>query len=199
MTNLDSIFKSRDITLPTKVHLFKAMVFPVVMCGCESWTIKKGEHWSLEKTRVSPLNSKKIQPVHPQGNQPWIFIGKLDVEAETPIVWPPYAKNWLIWKYPDVGKDWRREKKGTTEDEMVGWHYQLKDMSSSNLRKLVMDRESWRAAVHVVTKSWTEQLSLSELNWTKVIYRKRTVSLTKCWDNLISSCLRVRVNPYSEP
>ena len=98
MTNLDSIFKSRDITLPTKVHLVKDMVFPVVMYGCESWTVKKAECrridafelwcWSLE----SPLDCKEIQPVHPKGDQSWVFIGRTDVEAETPIVWPPHAE-----------------------------------------------------------------------------------------------------------
>ena len=96
MTNLDSIFKSRDITLPTKVHLVKAMVFPVVMHGCERWTIKKAEHQRIdafelmvsEMTLESPLDCKEIQPVHPKGDQSWVFIGGTDVEAETPILWP---------------------------------------------------------------------------------------------------------------
>ena len=133
MTNLDSILKTRDITLPTKVRLVKAMVFPVVMYGCESWTIKKAEHqriaafelWCQEKTLENSLDSKEIQPVHPKGNQSWIFIGRIDAEAETPVFWPPDAKNWLIWKDPDAGKDWRQEEKGKTEDEMVGWHHRL--------------------------------------------------------------------------
>ena len=98
MTNLDSIFKSRDITLPTKVHLVKAMVFPVVMYGCESWTIKKAEHQRidagvLEKTLESLLDCKEIQPVRSKGDQPWVFIGRTDVKAETPILWPPHAKS----------------------------------------------------------------------------------------------------------
>ena len=99
MTNLDSIFKSRDITLPTKAHLVKAMVFPVVMYGCESWTIKKAEHRRidafelLEKTLEGPLDCKEIQPVHPKGDQSWMFIGRTDAEAETPILWPPHAKS----------------------------------------------------------------------------------------------------------
>ena len=132
MTNLDSIFKSRDITLPTKVRLVKAMAFPVVMYRCESWTVKKAEHrridfWTavLEKTLESPLDCKEIQPVHPKGNQPWIFIGGTDPEAEAPILWPPDAKSWLIGKDPDVGRDWGQEEKGMTEDEMVGWHHRL--------------------------------------------------------------------------
>ena len=132
MTNLESILKSRDITLPTKIHLVKAVVFPVVMYGCESWTIKKTEcrrmdFWTvvLEKTLESPLDSKETQPVNPKVNQSWIFIGRTDAEAETPILWLPDVKNWLIGKDPDAGKDWGQEEKGTTEDEMVGWHHRL--------------------------------------------------------------------------
>ena len=100
MTNLDSILKSRDITLSTKVHLVKAIVFPVVMCGCESWTIKKAEHqridafklW-LEKPLESPLDCKEIQPVYPKGDESWVFIGRTDAEVEAPILWPPHEKN----------------------------------------------------------------------------------------------------------
>ena len=133
MTKLDSILKSRDITLSTKVHPFKAMGFPVVMHGCESWIIKK--HWApknwcfwilvLEKTLECPLDCEEIQPVLPKGDQSWVFIGRTDVEAETPIIWPPEAKSWLIGKDPDAGKDWGQEEKGTTEDEMDGWHHRL--------------------------------------------------------------------------
>ena len=131
MTNPDSILKIRDITLPTKVHLIKAMVLPVVMYGCESWTVKKAECRKidafelLEKTLEGSLDCKEIQSVHPKGNQSWIFIGRTDAEAETPILRPPDAKNWLIWKDPDAGKDWRQEEKGMTEDEMAGWHHWL--------------------------------------------------------------------------
>jgi len=127
MTNLDSILKSRDITLPTKVHLVKAMVFPVVMYGCESWTIKKAEHQKIDafelwcwRRLLSPLDCKKIQPVNPKRNQSWKFIGRTNAEAETPILWPPDVKNWLIGKNSDAGKDWRWEEKGMTEDEVVG-------------------------------------------------------------------------------
>ena len=129
MTNLNSILKSRDITLPTKVHLVKAMVFPVVMCGCESWTIKKDEHRRIDtfelwcwRTLQSPLDCKEIQPVNPKGNQSWLVIG---AEAETPVLWSPNVKNWLTEKDPDAEKDWRQKEKGTTEDEMVGWQHQL--------------------------------------------------------------------------
>ena len=98
MTNLDSIFKSRDIILPTKVRLVKAMVFPVVMYGCESWTVKKVEHRRndavvLEKTLESPLVCKEIQPVHSKGDQPWDFFGRNDAKAETPVLWPRHAKS----------------------------------------------------------------------------------------------------------
>ena len=100
MTNLDSIFKSRDITLPTKVHLVKAMVFPVVMYGCKRWTVKKAEHRRMDafelwcwRTLESPLDCKEIQPVHSEGDQSWDFFGRNDAKAETPILWPPHAKS----------------------------------------------------------------------------------------------------------
>ena len=133
VTNLGSPLKSRDITLPTKVCLVKAMVFPVVMYGYESWTLKKAECqridpfelWCWRKTLKSPLDNKDVKPVNHKGNQSWIFIGRTDAEAETPILSPPDVKNWLIGKDPDARKDWRREEKGTTEDEMVGWHHRL--------------------------------------------------------------------------
>ena len=93
----------------------------------ESWALKNWCFWTvlLEKTLESPLDCKEIQPVHPKGDQSWVFIGRIDVEAETPILWPPDVKSWFIWKDPDVGKDWEQEEKGTTEDEMIGWHHQL--------------------------------------------------------------------------
>ena len=127
----------------------------------------------LEKTLESPLDCKEIQPVHPKGNQSWVFIGRTDVEAETPILWPPDAdrKGWLIWEDPEAGKDWRQEK-GMTEDEMVGWHHWLNGHDLSKLWELVMDREAWRAAVHGVTKSWTSLSDWTELNqyYLKEIY-----------------------------
>ena len=104
------------------------MIFPAVMYGCESWTIKKAENWRIDafelwcwRRLASPLDCKEIQPVHPRGNQSWMFIGGTDVEAKTPILWPPDVKSWLIGKDPDAGRDWRQEEKGMTEDEMVRW------------------------------------------------------------------------------
>ena len=130
MTNLDSMLKSSDITLPTKVRTVKATVFSGVMYGCESWTIKKAECWRIDAFELwcwgrleRPLDCKEIQPVNPKGNQAWIFIGRTDVEAEAPILWPSDAKSQLIGKVPGAEKDWRQEEKGMTEDEMVGWHH----------------------------------------------------------------------------
>ena len=140
MINLDSIFKSRDITLPTMVCLVKAMVFPVAMYGCESWTVKKASQWVLknwcfwtvvlEKTLKSLLDSKEIQPVHSEGDQPWDFFGRNDAKAETPVLWPPDAKSQLIRKDSDAGKYRRQEEKGMTQDEMVGWHHRLNGCES---------------------------------------------------------------------
>ena len=122
----------QHITLPTKVRIVKAMVLPVVMYWCECWTLeswapKNRCFWTmvLEKTLERLLDCKEIQPVRPKGDQFWVFIGRTDVEAETPIIWPPDAKSWLIGKDPDAGNDWGQEEKGTTEDEMVGWRHRL--------------------------------------------------------------------------
>ena len=132
MTKLDSILKSRDITLPTKVSsqgygFSSGHVWMWEVDYKESWVLK---NWSfltvvLEKTLESPLDCKDIQPVHSKGDQSWLFFGRTDVEAETPILWPPAAKSWLIRKNPDAGKDWRQEEKGMTEDEIVGWNHGL--------------------------------------------------------------------------
>ena len=159
--------------LKKNVRLVKAMVFPVVMYGCESWTIMKAEHWRVDAFELwcwrrleSPLDCKEIQPVNPKGDQSWVFIGRTDVEAETPILCPPDAKSWLIWKDPDAGKDWGQEEKGTTEDEMVGWHHWLNGhVDLGGLQELAMDMEAWCAAVHGVAKSRTR---LSD--WTELIH-----------------------------
>ena len=175
MTNLDSILKSRDINWSTKVHLVKAMVFLVVMYGCESWTIKKAEHWRIDAFELwcwrrllrVPGPARRSNQVHPKGDQSWVFIGRTDVEAETPILWPPDVKNWLIWKDPDAGKDWGQEEKGMAEDEMVGWHHRLNGHEFG-----------WTPGVGdgqgglVCCSSWghkesdtTEWLNWTELNW----------------------------------
>ena len=171
MTNLDNILKSTDIIFLTKVCLIKAKVFPVVMW---IWELDYKESWApknwcfrtvgLEKTLESPLDCKEIELVNPKRNQSWIFIGRTFAEAETPILWPADVKNRLIWKDLDAEKDWRQEEKGMTEDEMVGWHHRLVDMSQSKLQDLVMDREAWHAAVHGVAKSWTRLRDWIELN-----------------------------------
>ena len=119
----------------------------------------------LEKTLESPLDCKEIQPVHSE-DQPWDFFGRNDAKAETPILWPCHAKSWLIGKDCDAGRDWGQEEKGTTEDEMAGWHHWLDGLSQ--LRELVMDREAWSVAVHGVAKSWTRLSNWTELNWLKV-------------------------------
>ena len=136
MTNLDNVLKSRDITLPTKVNQVKAMVFPVVMYGCESWTIKKPERWRIDVFELSCWRRLLRVPwTATRSNQSilkeiilkesWVFIGRTDVKAETPILWPTDAKNWLIWKDSNAGKDWRQEEKGRTEEEMIEWHHWL--------------------------------------------------------------------------
>ena len=132
MTNLNRVLKSRDKTLPTKVHRVKNTVFPVVMYRCEIWTIKKAEHWRIDafqlwcwRKLLRSLGLKKIKPVNPKGNQLWISIGRIDAEAGAPILWPPNAKSQITGKDPDDGKDWGQEEKGAIEDEMVGWHHWL--------------------------------------------------------------------------
>ena len=127
--NLDSIFKSRDITLPTKVRLVKAMVFPLVTYGCESWTMKKAEHWKIDAFELwcwrVPWTSRRSNQSILKEVSPECSLEGLLLKLKLPILWSPDVKSWLIWKDPDVGKDWGQEEKGMTEDEVVGWHHWL--------------------------------------------------------------------------
>ena len=180
MTNLDSILKSRDSTVLTKVHLVKAMVFPAVTYGSESWTIKKAENqridvfelWWWRRLLRVPWTCREIKTINPKGNQPWIFFGRIDAEAEVPILWPHDAKSWLIGQDPDVGKGWRQEK-GTTEDKMVGWHHRL-DWHESV--QALGDGDRQRPGLACCSPWSRKELDTTEqLNWTEVMVY--TVSL----------------------
>ena len=175
MTNLDSLLKSRDITLPTKVHLVKAMIFPVVMYGCESWTIKKAEHWRIDAFELwcwrrllrVPWTARRsnrsiLKEISPE-------CGRTNAEAETPIFWPPDAKNWFIGKDPDAGKDWRQEEKGTTEEEMVWWHHQL---DGYEFEQALGAGDGQGSLVCCSPQGCKESDMIEGLNWTE---------LTNCW------------------
>ena len=130
----------------------------------ESWAPKNWCFWSmvLEKTLESPLNSKEIQPVHPKGDQSWIFIGRTDAKAKAPILWPPVVKSWLTGKDPDAGKDWGQEEKGTTENKMIGWHHWLDGYEFEQAVGVGYLQESLAAIGHDKESDMTEQLNLTE-------------------------------------
>ena len=132
----------------------------------ESWALKNWCFWTvvLEKTLESPLDCKEIQPVHFE-DQSWVFFGRNDAKAETPVLWPPHAKSWLIGKDSDAGRDCGQEEKGTTEDEMAGMYHPVDGHELSKFREMVMDREDWCAAIHGVAKSRTRLSDWTELNW----------------------------------
>ena len=170
MTHLDSILKNWDITLPTNIHIVRAVVFPVVIHGCDSWTVKKAEHlridtfklWCWRRLLGVPWTVRRSNQSIPKGNQTWLFFGRMNAEAEAPVLWPPEVKNWLIWKDPEC---WERLKAGGEGDDR-GWNgYIISAIQRTwiwaNGKRLVEDRGAWCAVVHGVPKSWT-RLS----NWT---------------------------------
>ena len=174
MINLDSILKSIDITFSTKVSVVKAMVFPVVMYGCESWSIKRAEHRRIDAlelwcwgtllrvpwiARRSNHAKRSVLKVHWKD---WCWSWN----SNTMATW---CEEWTFWKDPDAWKDWRQEEKGTTEDEMAWWHHDSMDMNLSKVRELAMDREPWRAAIHGVAKSRTWLSNWTALNWTHTL------------------------------
>ena len=175
MTNLCSIFKKQKHYFAGKDPYSQSYGFSNSHMWI--WTLDHKEGWApkdwcfwtvvLEKTLESPLDCKEIKPINPKGNQAWIFIGRTEAEAETPILWPPNVKSWLIGKDPEAGKDWGQEENGATEDEIVDGISDSMDMNLSKLREMVKDREAWRAVVHGVAKSWTW---LSDWTTTIIIY-----------------------------
>ena len=138
----------------------------------ESWAPKNWCFWTvvLEKILESPLDSKEVQPVHPKGDQSWVCIGRTDAKAETPILWPPHVKSWLIGKGPDAGRDWGQEEKGTTEDEMAGWHHWPDGRESKWTLGVGDGRGACSAVIHGVAKSRTRLSDWTELNWCLCLY-----------------------------
>ena len=188
MTNLDSILKSRDITLLTKVCLIRVMVFS--SSHVWTWELDYKESWApknrcfstvvLEKTLESPLDCKEIKPVHSKGDQSWVFFGRTDAKAETPVLWPPHAKSWLTGEDSDAWRDWGQEEKGTTEDEMAGWHHWLDGRESEWVwvNSGVCDGQGGLVCCH----SWgrKESDTTERLNWTEVLVRTWVVMERVC-------------------
>ena len=152
----------------------------------DRWALKDWYFWNvvLEKTLESPLDCKEIQPVYPKGNQSWVFTGRTDVEAETPILWPPDVKSWLTWKDPNAGKDWGQEEKGMTEDEMLGWHHRLNGHGFGWTLGVGDGQGGLASCGHGVTKSQTWLSNWTEMNW---MFQKHTsfITPTKGWTTKI--------------
>ena len=186
MTSLDSILKCRDMTLPTKVHLVKAMFFPVVMYGCESWTIKKAEHWRVDAFELwcwrrllrVPWTARRSNQSILKEISPGCSLERLMLKLkETPILWPPDVKGWLIWKDPDAGTDWGQEKKGTTEDEMDGWHHRLNGHEFEQASRSWW----WTGRPGVLRFMGSQRVGhgwATELNWCSVIVQ---ICFLKLW------------------
>ena len=183
MTNLDSVLKSKDITLLTKVLIVQVMVFPVVICKCESWTIKKAEHrridifklWCWRWLLIVPWKARRSNQVNLKGNKPWTCFGRTDAEAEDSIFWLPDANSWCLGKGPDGGKDWRQKEKRETEDEMVGWHHWF---TGHELGQSLEDGVRQRSLVHCSPRGHKEWMQLG--NWTTT-----TACLWKMHRNLL--------------
>ena len=162
----------------------------------EGWAPKNWCFWTvvLEKTFEGTLNSKEIQPVSPKGNDSWIFTGRTDYEAETPILWPPDAKSWLIWKDPDAGKIEARRRRGRQRMRCLGGITDSMDMSLSKFREMVMDREAWRAVVHGVTKSQTR---LNDWTTEPIELNRMNIRILKViWYNSICKKKKIRLRPF---
>ena len=209
MTNLDSILKNRDITLPTKVHVgygfSSSHVWMWEFDYKESWALKNWHFWTvvLEKTLESPLDCKEIQPVHPKGSQSWIFIGRTEAEAETPILWPPDVKNWLIGNDPDAGKDEGKRRRGQPRMRWLDDITDSMDMSLCKLWESVMDREAWCAAVDGVAKSWTWLSDWTELNEIKCCFlliiftQLRSQDVTVLTEHVQFPCGKINVASFT--
>ena len=198
MTNLDSILKSRDITLPTKVHLVKAMVFPVVMYGCEIWTIGKAEHRRIDAFKMCcwrrllrvPWTARRSNQSILKEISPGCSLEGLMLKLK-PILWPHDAKNWLIGKDPDAGKDWRREEKGMTEDEMAGWHHRLNEHEFEQALG-VGDGQGGLACC----SPWgcKESDVTERLNWTELLTEIQVKPWLRHYQILLHTCARMHTH-----